>query len=93
MYIESSEMCNKITFNLAQGINVDRRWEIKVLLIIVLVITVLKVLQYDSKQDMRFLAPPGCLQYHTGSGNGIIQNFNYQDKTSTHLSRYKDTRN
>ena len=63
-----------------------------------------KVTQYDSTSDKRFLPPPGCLQWIYGSTlgkrsrllnkkfaigfSGKIQNFNYKDTSSTHLSRY-----
>jgi len=73
MYVPASDLCNKITFNMdLLHSGVMRMWEIK-------------VTQYDETQDQRFLAPPGCLQWNTGI-RGEVQNFNYKDTSSTHLS-------
>jgi len=72
MYVGASEVCNKIVFNMELLKVFNRKWEIK-------------VTQYDSTQDQRFVAPPGCLQWNYGS-LGTIQNFNFKDDNSYHLS-------
>jgi len=72
MYVESSDDCNRVTFNFELDKIVERSWKIK-------------VTQYDSTQDQRFLAPPGCLQWNYGS-LGTINNFNFKDDSSYHLS-------
>jgi len=72
MYIETSQECNRVTFNLELAKNVERAWKIK-------------VTQYDATQDQRFLAPPGCLQWNYGE-SGTISNFNYKSDSSYHLS-------
>lgn len=73
MYIDASDLCNQITFNLdLLKTTVTREWQIK-------------VTQYDETQNNRFLAPPGCLQWNTGT-IGTVQNFNFKDSSSTHLS-------
>ena len=41
--------------------------------------------QYDASQHQSFLAPPGCLQWLTGN-IGVVQNFNFKDVNSFHLS-------
>ena len=45
----------------------------------------LKVTQYDASQHPSFIAPPGCLQWLTGN-IGVVQNFNFKDVNSFHLS-------
>jgi len=45
----------------------------------------IKVTQYDENDDHRYVPPPNCLQWHTGSV-GTIKNFNYKDTNSYHLS-------
>ena len=72
MYVEASDLCNKIVINMELLKVFTRRWDIK-------------VTQYEGTQDQRFLAPPGCLQWLTGS-LGTIQNFNFKDENSYHLS-------
>lgn len=73
MYVPLSERCNTVAFNLDLLKTTARAWEIK-------------VTQIDSTSDKRFLPPPGCLQWIYGSTLGKIQNFNYEDTSSTHLS-------
>lgn len=46
----------------------------------------IKVTQFEASQHQSLLAPPGCLQYHTGVGPDTIQNFNFKDSNSYHLS-------
>jgi len=75
MYLPLSERCNKVTFHMDLLKAATRAWKIK-------------VTQYDAGQDQRFLAPPGCLQWHYDSDAllGVVQSFNYQSTSSTHLS-------
>jgi len=72
MYVDSSDLCNKITFTLDTEVGFARKWDIK-------------VTQYDEMDDARYLPPPGCLQWFTGS-LGKVSNFNYRNTASYHLS-------
>ena len=42
--------------------------------------------QLDAFSHQASLPSHGCLQWHTGSGTGIISNFNFKDSSSFHLS-------
>ena len=94
MYVESSDQCNKIVFNLglkSSSIS-TRTWMIR-------------VSQFDSTQDSSFVPPigseiifgvwdlkltiAGCLQYLYGDSIGTIRNFNFKDEDSYHLSNQK----
>ncbi|XP_023319566.1 uncharacterized protein LOC111694771 isoform X2 [Eurytemora carolleeae] len=72
MYIDGNDLCNKLTFFFDLAVPASRQWEIK-------------VTQYDSSDDSRYLPPPDCLQWHTGT-LGEIKNFNFKDVNSVHLS-------
>ena len=48
----------------------------------------IKVTQYEEGAHPDVIAPPGCLQWHTGL-IGEIQNFNFKDASSYHLSSQK----
>ena len=69
----ASEMCNIININMDFGVDQTRVWDIK-------------VTQFDSTQHPSFVAPPGCLQWNYGPGPDRIQNFNFKDEDSYHLS-------
>ena len=45
-----------------------------------------QVSQLDQFSHQSFLPPPGCLQWLTGTGAGVVKNFNYKDSDSFHLS-------
>ncbi len=66
MYVDSSEACNKLSFQLGTtGVGTGlatRQWSIK-------------VTQYSC--DFPNLAPDGCTQWYFGSGNQQIQTFNF----------------
>ncbi|XP_059081472.1 uncharacterized protein LOC131879228 [Tigriopus californicus] len=62
MYVDASDECNEIAFQLGSSSNVNRQWSIK-------------ITQYSCDYDN--LAPSGCTQYHFGTGNGIVKSFNF----------------
>jgi len=72
MYVDSSELCNRLTFLFDLSISSTRNWQIK-------------ITQYDEHDDARYLPPPDCLQWNTGT-IGEISNFNFKDSSSFHLS-------
>jgi len=72
MYVDSSSQCNKLTFLLDLSTSSTRNWQIK-------------ITQYDEHDDSRYLPPPDCLQWNTGT-LGTVQNFNFKDSSSIHLS-------
>ena len=89
MYIPSAELCNNIVIkmdmvvtliisvfililNLTQDYQYTRKWDIK-------------VTQFEAGQHIDMVAPPGCLQWNTGL-IGTVQNFNFKDRNSFHLS-------
>ena len=75
MYITSSDLCNNIVIKMDPEYTFSRRWDIK-------------VTQYECGQHQNMIAPPGCLQWNTGT-IGTIQNFNFKDTSSYHLSSQK----
>ena len=63
MYVDASDLCNELGFNLLEGTStVTRSWSIK-------------VTQYDCSYNN--LAPKGCTQYHFGSTSGLVQTYNW----------------
>jgi len=78
MWVESSEFCNKIVFNLGLEASdiAARTWMIK-------------VTQYDSTQESSFVPPIGCLQYIYGYNIGRVSSFNFKDQNSYHLSNQR----
>merc|ERR1719402_1489365 len=54
------------------GKSATRSWEIR-------------VMQYESDESIKYTAPPGCLQWYTGT-LGTVQNFNFKNTDSFHLS-------
>ena len=58
--------------NLTQDYQFTRKWDIK-------------VTQFEAGQHVDMVAPPGCLQWNTGL-IGTVQNFNFKDRNSFHLS-------
>eukprot|EP00093_Oithona_nana_P004330 04330.XXX_134142_132652_1 [CDS] Oithona nana genome sequencing. len=63
MYVDASDMCNDLAFNLADtGSTVTRTWTIK-------------ITQYDCNYDN--LAPDGCTQYFWGATNDIVKTYNF----------------
>ena len=66
MYVDSSEACNDLTFQLGQmGVGTSvaaRQWSIK-------------ITQYSC--DHPNLAPDGCTQYFFGSASQTVQTFNF----------------
>jgi len=78
MYVDSSETCNKVVFNLGlDSANIAKRtWMIR-------------VTQYDSTQESSFVPPTGCLQYMYGGNIGIISSFNFKASSSFHLSNQR----
>jgi len=77
MYVDSSQLCNRLTFNFDPSLSAYRQWQIK-------------ITQYDEMDDARYLPPPDCLQYFTGT-LGSVQNFNYKNSDSYHLSSQRYT--
>ena len=73
MYITSSDLCNNVVFKMDPDYQFTRQWNIK-------------VTQFEASQHVNLVAPPGCLQWHTGVGPDTIQNFNFKDSSSFHLS-------
>lgn len=69
MYIPSAELCNNIVIKMDMY---TRVWDIK-------------VTQFEAGQHIDMVAPPGCLQWNTGT-LGTVQNFNFKDRNSFHLS-------
>eukprot|EP00096_Caligus_rogercresseyi_P010378 TRINITY_DN375_c0_g1_i1.p1 TRINITY_DN375_c0_g1~~TRINITY_DN375_c0_g1_i1.p1 ORF type:complete len:395 (+),score=18.45 TRINITY_DN375_c0_g1_i1:51-1235(+) len=61
MFLDSSEQCNDLVFNLASE-NVRQTWNIK-------------VTQYSC--DFDNLAPSGCTQYFFGSKSGTLKTYNF----------------
>ena len=66
MYVDASEECNDLVFQLGQagvgtGVMANRQWSIK-------------VTQYSC--DYNNLAPKGCTQYYFGSTTGLLKNYN-----------------
>ncbi|CAB4067960.1 unnamed protein product [Lepeophtheirus salmonis] len=61
MYVDSSEQCNELAFNL-QGANARQMWNIK-------------ITQFSC--DFDNLAPEGCTQYFFGSNTGIVKTYNF----------------
>jgi len=78
MYIDASESCNSLTFQIGD-VTFTRQWNIK-------------VTQYD--MDFPNKAPKGCLQYHfVGDGNDdgildptVIRSFNWNGGNGRHLA-------
>jgi len=62
MYVDASEACNTLSFQLGTTSSPTRSWTIK-------------VSQYSA--DFNNLAPSGCTQYFFGSTTGTIQSFNW----------------
>jgi len=62
MYVDASEACNTLSFQLGTTSSPTRSWTIK-------------VSQYSA--DFSNLAPSGCTQYFFGSTTGTIQSFNW----------------
>ncbi|XP_059097889.1 uncharacterized protein LOC131892134 [Tigriopus californicus] len=63
MYVDSSDACNELAFNLgSSGSTVTRSWRIK-------------VTQYSC--DYNNLAPDGCTQYFFGAMTDIVQSYNF----------------
>ena len=70
MYVDASEMCNDLAFNLAAtGSTVTRTWAIK-------------ITQYDCNYDN--LAPDGCTQYFWGQTKDIVKTYNFD--SGAHLA-------
>merc|ERR1739838_462774 len=62
MYVDAADSCNMLTFSISENSLVTPMWSIR-------------VTQYA--RDFENKAPPGCLQYHFGSGTGAIRSFNW----------------
>ncbi len=63
VYVDASDLCNDIAFNLAGGTStVTRTWNIK-------------VTQYDCNYDN--LAPDGCTQYFWGTTTDQVKSYNW----------------
>ena len=63
MYVDASDTCNELAFNLQEGTSTaTRAWSIK-------------ITQYDCDYDN--LAPKGCTQYHFGTTTGQVQTYNW----------------
>jgi len=65
MYVEASEACNTLSFQLSGTASVTRSWAIK-------------VTQYSC--DFNNLPPAGCTQWFFGATTGTIQSFNWANK-------------
>jgi len=76
MYVRASEDCNNIIFNFALEKTFTRNWNIQ-------------VSQLDEFANQDTLPPSGCLQWHAGTGAGVVSNFNFKDSDSFHLSSQK----
>lgn len=74
MYVDASDACNDLGFNLgAAGSVVTRSWRIK-------------ITQYSC--DFNNLAPEGCTQYFSGATTDIVQTYNFQG--GQHLADQND---
>jgi len=63
LYVEATEECATMSFQLSDAATVTRKWAIK-------------ILQYSCEYEN--LAPKGCLQYFYGTkGEGAIKSFNF----------------
>ena len=63
MYVDASEMCNKLTFILGSGGSaLSRNWNIK-------------VTQYECGHGNS--APDGCTKYYYGSNTGYAKTYNF----------------
>lgn len=62
MYLDSSEMCNELAFNIGTTTTVTRSWTIK-------------ITQYDC--NFNNLAPDGCTQYFWGQTTDTVKTFNF----------------
>jgi len=62
MYVDASEMCNNLAFQLGTSNDVMKQWTIK-------------VTQYSC--DYSNLAPEGCTQYFFGGNAGVVKTFNF----------------
>jgi len=62
MYVDASEMCNTLAFQLGTTSTVTRAWTIK-------------ISQYDCNYDN--LAPDGCTQYFYGGTMNDVKSYNY----------------
>ena len=62
MYLDSSEMCNELAFNIGTTTTVTRSWTIK-------------ITQYDCNYNN--LAPDGCTQYFFGETTDIVKTYNF----------------
>lgn len=62
MYVDASDACNELSFQLGSASSVNRQWSIK-------------ITQYSCSYDN--LAPAGCTQYFFGGNTGILKSFNY----------------
>merc|ERR1712012_777474 len=65
MYVEASEACNTLSFQLSASATVTRQWAIK-------------VTQFNCNYNN--LPPPGCTQWYFGDTTGTIQSFNWANK-------------
>ena len=75
MYIPASDLCNSVVIKMDMDFQYTRLWDIK-------------VTQYEGGQHPNMVAPPGCLQWNYGT-LGTVQNFNFKDSDSFHLSSQK----
>ena len=84
MYVDSSDVCNDLAFNIGSGTStVTRSWRIKVIFRISnqFVCSVLptsyyfQISQYDCNYDN--LAPDGCTQYFYGQTTDIVKTYNF----------------
>ncbi|XP_059081532.1 uncharacterized protein LOC131879276 [Tigriopus californicus] len=62
MYVDASDACNDLSFQLGSAGTTGRRWSIK-------------VTQYGC--DFENLAPDGCTQYFYGSNTGLLKTYNF----------------
>ena len=49
----------------------------------------IRVTQYEDREESSYIPPPGCLQYNYGTLLGTIANFNFKDSSSYHLSNQR----
>lgn len=62
MYVDASNECNELAFQLGSSSSVNRQWSIK-------------ITQYSC--DFDNLAPSGCTQYYFGTGSGLVKSYNF----------------
>ena len=82
MFVDSSDMCNDLGFNIGSGTStVTRSWRIKVSLVSSIVMNVdfnqffFQITQYDCNYDN--LAPDGCTQYFYGETSDLVKTYNF----------------